>query len=102
MDCDDLLFNKVAQNKELVQKAIDYYDVSYHQKRVEITNKLLFLLMQASPSNESINEGIIRSNIKKPYTPVIILQKNTLNNAIQKIKDLSSEKDLRISFILML
>ena len=58
--------------------------------------------MQASPSKENINVGIIKSNIKKAYTPIVIFQKNTLNNAIRKIKSLSSEKDLRISFILML
>lgn len=102
MDYDDLLFNKIAQSEEPVQKAIDYYDASNSLKRIEITNRLLFFLRQASPSKESINEGIIRSNIKRTYTPVVIFQKNTLNNAIRKIKSLSSEKDLRVSFIIML
>lgn len=102
MNNEDLLFNRIAQDKESVEKAIYYYDKASDQKKNELIKKILFLLMQAHPSKESIEEGIIKSSIKKTYNPIVIFQKNTLNNAIRKIKSLNSEKELRISFIIML
>jgi len=98
---DEILLNRIAQDKVPLEEGILWYDSLEATQQKLALYKLAYLLEQAHPSLESIQAGIELAPIKPTMTPVVIFQKNNLGVAVTKVLQLP-ENEWRKAFITML
>lgn len=94
--------NAFAQDKLELSEILNFYDnLENSDEAFNALKQIAYLLMQSSPSGNSITDGIAALPIKQTSTAAIILKTNTLNNALPKILNLPVN-ERRKSFIVML
>ncbi|ARK12912.1 DUF5958 family protein [Fibrella sp. ES10-3-2-2] len=101
MDFQEILFNSYAQGINSLETCQNWFANLNSDDQRQAFQKVLFLLVQAHPSPELIHQAVVNSPIKPTMTPVVILLKNTLANAVTKLKQLP-DNELFKSFTIVL
>ncbi|WP_281632848.1 DUF5958 family protein [Flavobacterium luteolum] len=97
----EIQVNKFGQNLVEINDLSNIFSLLTLNEKKEFLNDILFLIMQSKPKEEDIENAIKESNLKKTYTPCILLQKGVANHNLKKLLDLP-ENEINKSFILLL
>ena len=101
MDFQEILFNSYAHGVTSLETCQTWFTKMDSDEQRQTLEKVLFLLVQAQPSPEVIHQAVVNSPIKPTMTPVVILLKNTLANAVTKLNQLP-DSELFKSFTIVL
>lgn len=97
----EIQVNKFGQNLVEINDLSNVFSLLTLNEKKEFLNDILFLIMQSKPKEEDIENAIKESNLKKTYTPCILIQKGVANHNLKKLLELP-ENEINKSFILLL
>ena len=101
MNDNELLLNKIAQGFVRVEDGIDWFNASDLDTKRNILQSLSVFLIQSHPTSDEVEKGIARSELKRTYTPCVLMVEKPFNEAVAKIRNLP-ENEWRIAFVLWL
>jgi len=99
MDQTELQINKIAQGFIELRDGIDWFDACDLKSKKEILLSLSYFLGQAHPTRKEVDDGIELCELKRTYTPCVLMAEKPFNDALSKIKKLP-ESEWKKSFIL--
>lgn len=98
---EEIIINKIAQDKFDFDEGINWFDRLEKGKQEEVLNKLILFIQQSHPTREMVDLGLELAPIKKTMTPVIIFKTQKLGDALTKVKTLPQD-EWKKSFVTML
>lgn len=101
MTQNDLKISLYAQDKLSRIGISNWFGSLDKNTKSDTLNKLYWFIINAKPSIEEIDSSISNSNLKRTYTPIVLILKEQINISIPKILDLP-ESEWDKSFILLL
>ncbi|WP_417942652.1 DUF5958 family protein [Flavobacterium sp. RS13.1] len=97
----EIQVNKFGQGLIQINDLSNIFSLLTLNEKKEFLNDILFLIMQSKPKEEDIENAIEESNLKKTYTPCILIKKGVANHNLKKLLELP-ENEINKSFILLL
>ena len=97
----ELQLNKIAQGLVRVEDGIDWFDASDLDTKRNVLQSLSVFLTQSHPTCDEVEKGITRSELKRTYTPCVLMVEKPFNEAVPKIRNLP-ENEWRIASVLWL
>lgn len=101
MTLNDLKINLYAQDKLSRIDIINWFGSLDKNSKRDTLNKMFWFIINAKPSIDEIDISISKSNLKRTYTPIVLILKEQINISIPKILDLP-ESEWDKSFKLLL
>ncbi len=92
MEKDEIIINKIAQDKISIDDGIQWFDslTDFDKKRALFLTK--FFTEQSHPNEKIIEIAISKIPLKPTMTPVVILKTNNYNIALSKITKLPEDE----------
>ena len=98
---EEIIINKIAQDKFDFGDGVLWFDGLQEDKQKEIIDKLILFVQQSHPTKEYIDIGLEKAPIKQTMTPVVIFKTQNLKTALNKIRTLP-RGEWRKSFVTLL
>ncbi len=89
---EEIIINKIAQDKLDFDKGVKWFEELVDDRKKEVIEKLTVFIKQSHPTKESIDSGLDSVPIKPTMTPMIILRTKELKIALDKIKALPKDE----------
>jgi hypothetical protein len=99
MNKTELQINKIAQGFLTLKDGIDWFDASDPITKKDILQSLSAILTQSHPTADEVEKGINRSELKRTYTPCVLMAEKPFSEAVAKIRNLP-DNEWRKTFIL--
>lgn len=97
----EIQVNKFGQGLVQINDLSNIFSLLTLNEKKEFLNDILFLIMQSKPKEDDIERAIEESNLKRTYTPCILIKKGVANHNLKKLLDLP-ENEINKSFTLLL
>lgn len=98
MDQTELQLNKIAQGFLSLKDGIDWFDASDLNTKKDILQSLSIILTQSHPTVDEVENGISRSELKRTYTPCVLLAEKPFGEAVARTINLP-DNEWRKAFI---
>jgi hypothetical protein len=82
---DEIVINKIAQDKLDFDNGVKWFDKLGDDRKKEVLDKLTVFIQQSHPTKDSVDTGLALAPIKPTMTPVIIFKTKELKIALDKI-----------------
>jgi Family of unknown function (DUF5958) len=101
MNKTELQLNKIAQGFVSLKDGIDWFDASDLNTKKNILQSLSVILTQSHPTSDDVENGIKQSELKRTYTPCVLMAEKPFGEAVSKVRNLP-ENEWRKTFVLWL
>ena len=98
---EEIILNKIAQERIKCIDGIQWFDLLTDEKKEEVNKLLIFYIQPSHPKEKDPEIRLEVAPIQKTVTPLVIIKSHQLNIALQKISSLP-ENEMRKSFIVMM
>ncbi len=97
----EIKINLYAQDRLSRIDIIDWFGSLDNNSKRDTLNQLYWYIINVKPSKDEIEISINNSNLKRTYTPIIMILKEPINISVPKILNLP-ENELEKSFLLLI
>lgn len=101
MNKTELQLNKIAQGIVRLKDGIDWFDTCDLDTKKDILHSLSVILTQSHPTSDEVEIGIKRSELKRTYTPCVLMVEKPFSEAVARIRSLP-QNEWRKAFLLWL
>lgn len=101
MDERDLMLNRLAQDLVPIEKGRTWFEHAADADRLDILSRLAHFCWQARPTREEVGLAVERANLKKSYTPCVIVTKSVPSrHTFERVAGLPLNEQIK-SFLLL-
>jgi len=97
----DTQINRTAQGYQSELEIETWYSSLSKEDRIHVLGRISYFCLQAHPTEEEIPVAVHNSGLKEAFTPCVIILKNDIKSALQKIIKLPESEHVKCLRLLL-